>query len=356
VIEASHLHTQQSRGTITGPASNAHDSSSPHLYEAQHNDGKSHSVAACNFFHGGSDGSERALTDDELATLAPDMIIMCATTDVLRATMVTSSWREEIESLPAVKRMRRCPRMFTIDKALLSRAGPRLVEGIERVASLLHQKVFTRSDRDAGPWTPNSHTHVFARDTPSSPGSNIDKHVSHIPQQRCAHTLVSLNTTAWMIGGEHPDSGDEGDGKSTVRCQDVWRLRVEGRAAMWDRISPEGADALSASTAASVFQGRSHHATAMWGERLLVWGGWSDDGTPVSGDIQMFDIKTRQWVQDLTTSGEMPTPRAHACMAVRLGGNSPKAVVYGGWDGTKRYISQRYISIKGILVTAGILV
>jgi hypothetical protein len=273
------------------------------------------------------------LTDDELVDLAPDVVIMCAGTELLfRSSTMTHSWREDLQSLPAVGRMRRCPRIFTIDKALVSHAGPRLVEGIEMVASLLHPRIFTREDKDASslPSTGSSQGH---RDVAaSSPAASIvESHVNAVvPKNRCAHTMVGLNATALLVGGEYTEGDGLSDGAPATRHDDVWRLRVEGRAAMWDKISLDSQET-------SGFQARSHHTTAMWGERLLVWGGWSATGEPVSADMQLFDMKTKHWVQDLGMRGQPPTPRAHACMAVRLGGSSPKAVVYGGWDGTKRY-------------------
>jgi iron complex transport system substrate-binding protein len=84
----------------------------------------------------------RRVTLAEIAASSPDLIVVmqCGLTAARNATQFkTMSLRETFKDLPAIRNLR----LFAVDaNSYFSRPGPRLAEGVEILAHLLHPEVF----------------------------------------------------------------------------------------------------------------------------------------------------------------------------------------------------------------------
>ena len=83
-------------------------------------------------------------------------------------------------------------------------------------------------------------------------------------------------------------------------------------------------------------------AGVLWGHILMVFGGWTN-AHDVLGDLEMLDLRTSCWTRG-STLGAPPTSRGNPSAVIWQGQGSGDGVeggdclvIYGGWDGVKRY-------------------
>ena len=256
--------------------------------------------------------------------------------------------------LPAVKT--RPTRFFVVGHALLSRPGPRVVDGIEQLAALLHPEMFRpEAARDAlhlclgaGEEIPDP-SELATRFVPlclawdadaryleadreaaaaASPWQSLDSAAGPVP--KAAHAAVAgLGPSQLLIvaGEETPDGG----GVATI-SSDVWSASLSHSlsysCAAWRR------EICTGTFGEDVPSKRSNHAAAVWGDILLVFGGWNENGNRPLARLELLHLRTLCWTHGSAT-GTAPPPRGNPSLVVDEA--TSRAVLFGGWDGARRF-------------------
>ena len=130
-------------------------------------------------------------------------------------------------------------------------------------------------------------------------------------------------------GGERPSVGTTG---TTQR-----RRRVTRTCGGWLKMERRGVAGED-----EVPIPRKNHAGVLWGHILMVFGGWTN-AHEVLGDLEMLDLHTMCWTHG-SSLGAPPTSRGNPSAIIWEGQGSEEGgdggdylVIYGGWDGAKRY-------------------
>jgi len=299
----------------------------------------------------------RRLAWDEVIASDPEVIVIsCCGRSAVEAAREAARHLVMLPGflkLPALRM--RPPRLFFVDHALYSRPGPRVVEGIEQLAALIHPGRFPAvSARDAlqfcwqeGQEAPTSEDFA-SRCLPICPSWKEDPISLAVagawwpvasfggPPPRAAHAVLKGPHGHELIicGGE---DGTLSDGASSVRVSEIWSASVVEGSALWRR------EVCSAVSGEAVPTARSNHAAAIWGDMLIVFGGWCEDGSCPLARLEILHLKTLCWTHG-SSMGSPPTPRGNPTMVVdRLGS---RAIVFGGWNGEKRFSDLHVLDLR----------
>ena len=337
---------------------------------------------------GGEAGSAAAVVSvEQVEACAADVVVLCCCgRSALGAAEEAEAHllhrRSLWASLPALR-----PRgphqtgpteFYVVAHEHFSRPGPRLVDGIETLAAILHPRrlpaslvesatadvlrlcidaVHDDADADAGPAQARSkipRAWHFERciplgdlqtaPTPAATSSTIPTAIAttttlagasaavasgQVPPERSASVLVQTDDGPLLIFG-----GEGSDGRT--RMSDVWQLDAPlGR---WEASScPQarwsGPWECGAAANEAVPTARSNHASVSCGDHLLVFGGWSADGTRPLSHPELLHLQTRCWTH-CSTHEPPPPPRGNPSLVY-----SPRrhlAIAYGGWNKIER--------------------
>ena len=329
--------------------------------------------------------SARLLMWDELEKSQADVLVICccgrsasgaaaeAEEHLLSRPML---WKQ----LPALRT--RPPRVYFVSHEAFSRPGPRVVDGIETVAALLHPSLLPSGllaratpgvlqlvvdgDVNTDTTTPPAYrfealsyaTHGASprdvtRDVPTAPissiapgvvssglGANVPDDIptakacgDNAPDIRSAATLCTTDDGVLILfGGEASfdvPRAERGKG-------DVWALLPPPGG--WSPCSaPEPQWELwecGATANEDVPTSRSNHAAVACGEHLFVFGGWSADGSTPLSCPELLHLQTRCWTH-CSTRNEPPSARGNPSLVYSA--HRHLCIVYGGWNGTRRF-------------------
>ncbi|CAG5053780.1 unnamed protein product [Parnassius apollo] len=136
------------------------------------------------------------------------------------------------------------------------------------------------------------------------------------PPPRSAHQAVATPANKgelWVFGGEFTSPTET----QFYHYKDLWCFSLADK--KWEKvIAPNGPSP------------RSGHRMVLLGRKLLVFGGYCDDGRECRyfDDLYAFCLDTRSW-EKLSPSGRGPSARS-ACIMVPTGNES--LIVYGGFS------------------------
>ena len=276
-------------------------------------------------------------------------------------------------SLPALRPRRqqggaqrgtRATEFYVVSHEHFSRPGPRLVDGIETLASILHPRRIPeplRAQATAGVLrlfvddegggddegtTPRAwhfeQLHAAtaaggggasaaeASTTTTIAGGEAAVASGAVPPVRSAATLAAAEDGVGLLlfGGETADGG---------RLGDVWRLDPPAAGGWAASSCPQaqwtGPWECGATANEAVPTVRSNHASVVCGDHLLVFGGWSADGNAPLSHPELLHLETRCWTH-CSTRNDPPTARGNPSLVYSA--RRHLAIVYGGWDKTKR--------------------
>ncbi|KAI8430366.1 hypothetical protein MSG28_000660 [Choristoneura fumiferana] len=148
------------------------------------------------------------------------------------------------------------------------------------------------------------------------------------PPPRSAHQAVTTPANKgelWIFGGEFTSLSES----QFYHYKDLWCFSLAEN--KWEKV-----------TAAGGPSARSGHRMALVGRRLLVFGGYTDDGRECRyfDDAHCFCLDTRLWTR-LAPAGKGPSPRS-ACVMVPAGSDS--VVIYGGFSRVREGRSERGVT------------
>ena len=340
-------------------------------------------AGGCDALGGTAGCAARVVTMEEVAASDAAVVVLCCCGRTADGTAV------EVEAhllqhaafwqLPALRA--RPPRLYLTSHDHFSRPGPRLVDGIETLASLVHPaalppELVARATADVLRLVIDEETatgvddgrptrwhfermavdgHAHATDAPtdmafasapaSAPSTSASASASACactcasspaaaapsgatPRVRSASVLAVIESNGLLIfGGEAADA---------TRLDDVWSLHPSGDGwtpSSCPSVRWEGPWTCGVTANEAVPTARSNHAAVVCGEHLLVFGGWSADGsTPLSAP-ELLHLRTRCWTH-CSTRNAPPPPRGNPSLVY-----SPQrhlAIVYAGWNGHER--------------------
>ena len=290
-------------------------------------------------------GAARVVTLSEVDACAADVIVICCcgrSADGSAAEIDTHLLsRPEFWQLPAMRS--RPPRLYAVSHEHFSRPGPRLVDGIETLAALLHPDLLPKGlvdEATAGvlrlvgvkEGANGEGVPVDWRFEPCGPRSGAAVAATH-PPIRSAATLVASNTKHHFLlfGGE----GDGSLSRTMRGFGDVWDLGPPRGTGVWAASSScpdavwEGPWECGATANEEVPTPRSNHAVVACGDHLLVFGGWSADGSTPLAEPELLHLETRCWTHCSTTNAP-PPPRGNPTLVYSR--KRHLAVMYGGWN------------------------
>ncbi|CAK0818022.1 unnamed protein product [Prorocentrum cordatum] len=244
--------------------------------------------------------------------------------------------------LPAVRRDP--PRVYVVDHALFSRPGPRLVDGIEQLAELIHPGSQPRSAARGA---------LRLRSKAEGQGARIEW---ELVCPRLVTDCAGANVTSsgpWLrvesVSGYAPESAAravlKGRGGDELllpelagpRFGDVWLAQFADGETSWEQL------ACSKVNGEDVPTPRTRHAAARWGDILMVFGGCSaSSGVPLA-QLELLHLGTLCWTHGSTT-GQEPSPRADPTLVVDEAGGC--AVLFGGWDGAEHLADVHALDLR----------
>ncbi|CAH8869803.1 unnamed protein product [Trichobilharzia szidati] len=138
------------------------------------------------------------------------------------------------------------------------------------------------------------------------------------PTPRSGHQAVYVKTEStpssiWIFGGEFVSPSQT----RFYHYSDLWCLRL--RSQKWELINSFGPCA------------RSGHRMITWGNKILLFGGFSDTGSKTTyfDDLWQFDLTVLQWTR-LALSGSAPSPRSASLFFA--GANQKYVFIVGGYS------------------------
>ena len=284
----------------------------------------------------------RRLSWDDVASSNADVIIVfcCGRSAVEAAEEVVKHLvsKPGFWQLPAMQH--NPARFYVVGHALFSRPGPRIVEGIEQLASLIH---------------PGSLPAPYARDAlqlhRSHDGDAVDwLAVGDLGDlgvlgdlgdlAPSAHEAPGAGTATWRGVDGNQDRPTSGAHTATgmldeivllqlsgPRYSDAWRGKLlklaSGVRVAWQQ---QVCSKVSGETGPTP---RAGHAAARWGHILFVFGGHTRSGQ-VLAKLELLHLETFCWTHGSTTGPE-PAPRKDASLVIDEKGS--RAVLFGGSDG-----------------------
>ncbi|CAH0406206.1 unnamed protein product [Chilo suppressalis] len=145
------------------------------------------------------------------------------------------------------------------------------------------------------------------------------------PPPRSAHQAVATPANKgelWVFGGEFTSPTET----QFHHYKDLWCFSLAEK--KWEKVvAPNGPSA------------RSGHRMVLLGRKLIVFGGYCDDGRDYKyfDDLHAFCLDTRTWSK-LATSGRGPCARS-ACIMLPAGNDS--LIVYGGFSRVREGRTER---------------
>ncbi|XP_072935565.1 kelch domain-containing protein 4 [Epargyreus clarus] len=145
------------------------------------------------------------------------------------------------------------------------------------------------------------------------------------PPPRSAHQSVATQANKgelWVFGGEFTSPSET----QFYHYKDLWCFSLAEK--KWEKVvAPNGPSP------------RSGHRMALLGRKLIVFGGYCDDGRECRyyDDVHSFCLDTRQWAK-LTPAGRGPTARS-ACIMLPAGNDS--LIIYGGFSRVREGRTER---------------
>lgn len=133
---------------------------------------------------------------------------------------------------------------------------------------------------------------------------NISKvyHNFIAPSSRMHHTLVTIGEYLFLFGGQ---------GDNNEYLNDIWAYDTYWR--NWTSVEAHG----------NIPAKRSGHASASFGDLMMIWGGANSNG--YLNDLYQYCFQTNTW-KLLPTKTLVPSPRKGSCMAVY----ENIVLIYGG--------------------------
>eukprot|EP01138_Halocafeteria_seosinensis_P010700 gb/GECG01010927.1/.p1 GENE.gb/GECG01010927.1/~~gb/GECG01010927.1/.p1 ORF type:complete len:1297 (+),score=152.79 gb/GECG01010927.1/:1-3891(+) len=261
--------------------------------------------------------------------------------------------------------------VYIVDHDKFSRPGPRVVEGIEMLASLLrgtaipehidtrswseqalklkalNGKVEERSSELASRFYPCFSDSEERQAIESSYWLSIFGRNGYLPPDRCAHTMAATDEGTVIV-----HAGESSDGKL---LSDVWRLVVplEG----WVTRGKDGKNQCEKSDNAAVWEWiqcssvadenvptcRSNSASAVCGDYFLVFGGWNSQNRPLD-NCEILHLRTLCWTRCSTRGSNQPPPRGNPTLVYDPQQNA--ALLFGGWNGKCRLNDLWYLDMN----------
>jgi len=271
--------------------------------------------------------------------------------------------------------------VFVIDHGKFSRPGPRLVDAVEMLATLLcgisppdhvnvgdewKDEVFkyeccvgkvkhctTELATRFQPWFGQRDDSKLSSDVSicisEKPPSDSVQRIKvtpcsipneHLPCDRSAHNMATLTDGSVLLF-----AGDGDDG-GTGRLSDVWRLSApaKGWNADLDLFDEETAPRLGCSPVWEKLQyssvadedvptRRSNSAAVACGDFLLVFGGW-DKESQCLDNCELLHLETLCWTHCSTRGAKRPSPRGNPTLVYSEARN--EAILFGGWNKVER--------------------
>lgn len=295
----------------------------------------------------------RVVQYEEIAASGAEVVILCC------CGRSASSAAEEVAGhmlgcadmwqLPALRASP--PRLFVVSHDNFSRPGPRVVDGIETLAALLHPtclppelvaqattgvlRLVLDHDSPADFAPPACHFELVGLPSPPVRAPVVDPSAQppSAPAVRSASTLVETGSGGLLLfGGE----GSMEISRIMRGFGDVWSMGppLGGWAVssapipLWD-----GPWVCGATANEDVPTARSNHAAVACGDHLLVFGGWSADGTTPLSHAELLHLTTRCWTH-CSTRNAPPPPRGNPTLV--YSGRRHLAILYGGWNKRER--------------------
>lgn len=319
---------------------------------------------------GGS--SARVLSWCDVQKADPDVLILspCSAT--------TSRTLKELHLLNSPEFWRlRCVRngdVYVLDHSKFSRPGPRLVDGVELLATLLCGITAPDHVDTARDWKDDAlkyeccvgkvkhcTTELSTRFNPcfgqgqlsteavtNSESNETFRRIrtTHcslpgrpLPRDRCAHSMAALKDGSVVIF-----AGEDSNG---ARLSDIWKLHppptgwnsqtldlyeslalpVRGKSAVWeflhcDKVADE-----------NVPTNRSNSGTVICGDYFLVFGGWGVDSQCLNS-CELLHLDTLCWTKCSVRGKNQPSARGNPTLVYSEQTNS--AIMFGGWNKVKR--------------------
>ncbi|XP_061720861.1 kelch domain-containing protein 4 [Cydia pomonella] len=163
-----------------------------------------------------------------------------------------------------------------------------------------------------------------------NPSSNTWRRVKApgAPPPRSGHQAVATPANKgelWVFGGEFTSLSET----QFYHYKDLWCYSLAEN--KWEKV-----------VAANGPSARSGHRMVQLGRRLVVFGGYTDDGRECRyfDDVYSFCLDTRAWTK-LAPSGRGPSPRS-ACVMVPAGND--ELIVYGGFSRAREGRTERALT------------
>ncbi len=331
-------------------------------------------AAGCQDALGDVGGSPaRVLEWNDVLTADPDVLIISPCSASVSRTL------NELYLLNSTEFWKlRCVRdgnVYVMDHSKFSRPGPRLVDAIEMLATILcgidppqHTNVetdwkglvykyeccvgkvahcTTELSTRFKPYFGSSKVENITFLSEKTPSSSQDIEQirvipcsipgKHLPCDRSAHNLVALNDGSLLLFG-----GDD----ETGRKFDVWKLSAPsigwnaeldsfdngvalkpGHSPIWEFLQcPSVADE-------KVPTGRSNNAAVVCGDYLVVFGGWGNESQCL-GNCELLHLGTLCWTHCSTRGVIQPSPRGNPTLVYSKKRN--EAILFGGWNKVER--------------------
>lgn len=311
----------------------------------------------------------RVVSLDELKDCRADVFVLCCCGRSAESAVAEAE--EHLLIHPAVWLLPalRCrpPRFYVTSHEHFSRPGPRLVDGIETLAAILHPGMLPSNmvgralagvlrlsvppEADINPvsgvptkWyfepiEQSSSTNgtsagsdISLTATRAIPGKSAGIPPEYPPIRSAATLVVTEGQDLLLFGGEA-----EGEAERWRRgLGDVWKLSPPE--AGWDVDSCplsvwSGPWECGAIANEEVPTARSNHAAIACGDHLLIFGGWSADGGRPLSHPELLHLETRCWTH-CSTRNDPPPPRGNPTMVYSR--RRHLAIVHAGWDRQRR--------------------
>ncbi|GBP13049.1 Kelch domain-containing protein 4 [Eumeta japonica] len=148
------------------------------------------------------------------------------------------------------------------------------------------------------------------------------------PPPRSAHQAVATPANKgelWIFGGEFTSPSET----QFHHYKDLWCFSFADK--KWEKVAVPGGPSP-----------RSGHRAVLLGRRLLVFGGYADDGRDCRyfDDVHAFCLDTRTWSK-IEPTGRAPAPRS-ACLMLPI--NNDSLLVYGGFSRTREGRTERALT------------
>jgi cobyrinic acid a,c-diamide synthase len=326
----------------------------------------------------------KILTWDEIVDADPDILVIspCSATPTR-----TLNELHLLASNPAFWKLRCVQKgnVYIIDHSLFSRPGPRLVEGIEMMATLFRRitppspSILKKWDKEILKYDCSTKdecssifhctTELAARFSPCLIRQKNDDECStaekssqivrknglrscnvtrctipnfQLPDNRSAHCLIPIrrkmqnNVSLLLIGGENSQA---------QRLNDTWELHPPSKG--WNSTSECNDKDLSPPTIGTtstweylrcgkiagedVPTRRSNHAAAACGDHVLIFGGWGVDNVTPLTHCELLHIESLCWTHCSTRGPFEPSPRGNPTLVYSDEKNC--AFLFGGWNG-----------------------